>query len=101
VFVALVVVCVVVSALGVGKRVVCERAMRVACRGVRTFGLQRCCEGESEGADARHSFFSQALFKLHPSYKLRYVRETHSFSSSRAPSAPPRLARALDSSEHA
>ena len=56
VFVVLVVVRVVVSAMGVGKCVVCERAMRVACRGVRTFGLQRCCEGESEGADARHFF---------------------------------------------
>jgi hypothetical protein len=61
VFVVLVVVCVEVSALGVGKRVVCERAMRVACRGVRTFGLQRCCEGESEGADARHFSFHRSF----------------------------------------
>jgi hypothetical protein len=61
-FVVRVVVCVVVSAMGMGKRVVCWQAMRFAWRGVRTFGLQRCCVGGGEGAAARHFLLFTELF---------------------------------------
>ena len=52
----LVVVCMVVRALGAGKREVRCRAVRPSRRGVLTFGLQRSCKGEEERVAAGHAF---------------------------------------------